>query len=71
MRADSSTSRFLDTKLRALQARAVRLHRLTPRMIGLRPEDLPYAPSRSHFHAANKRLARLGERITRDIPSAR
>ncbi|WP_052215879.1 hypothetical protein [Sphingomonas sp. ERG5] len=71
MRADSSTSRFLDTKLRALQARAVRLHRLTPRMIGLRPEDLPYAPSRSHFHAANKRLARLGERITRDIATIR
>ena len=67
MRAATSTSRFLDTKFRALKARAVRLHRLTPRMIGLRPEDLPYAPSRSHFHAANHRLATIGRRIARDI----
>jgi hypothetical protein len=36
-------------------------------MIGLRPEDLPYAPSRSHFHAANRRLAKIGQRIKRDI----
>ena len=67
MRADTSTRRFLDTKFGALKARAVRLHRLTPRRVGLRPEDLPYAPSRSHFHAANRRLAKIGERISRDI----
>jgi hypothetical protein len=67
MRAGSSTRRFLDTKLRALKARAQRLNRLTPRRIGLRPEDLPYAPSRAHFHAANKRLAAIGNAINRHI----
>jgi hypothetical protein len=67
MRADATTRRFLDTKLRALTARARRLTRLTPRRIGLRPEDLPYAPSRSHFHAANKRLANIGNAINRQI----
>ncbi|TGW05270.1 hypothetical protein EN788_48360, partial [Mesorhizobium sp. M2D.F.Ca.ET.145.01.1.1] len=67
MRTGSSTRRFLDTKLRALKARAQRLNRLTPRRIGLRPEDLPYAPSRAHFHAANKRLATIGNAINRQI----
>ena len=67
MRADSSTRRFLDTKFRALRARAKRLTHLTPRQIGLRSEDLPYAPTRSHFHAANKRLAIIGDAIQRDI----
>ena len=67
MRTGSSTRRFLDTKLRALKARAQRLNRLTPRRIGLRPEDLPYAPSRAHFHAANKRLATIGNAINRHI----
>lgn len=67
MRAGSSTRRFLDTKLKALKARAQRLNRLTPRRIGLRPEDLPYAPSRSHFHAANARLATIGTAINRQI----
>lgn len=67
MRAGSSTRRFLDTKLTALKARARRLNRLTPRRIGLRPEDLPYAPPRSHFHAANARLARIARSIERHI----
>ena len=67
MRADSSTKRFLDTKLTALKARGRRLTRLTPRRIGLRPEDLPYALSRAHFHAANKRLASIGDTINREI----
>ncbi|TIT42106.1 MAG: hypothetical protein E5W75_27675, partial [Mesorhizobium sp.] len=34
---------------------------------GLRPEDLPYAPSRAHFHAANRRLAAIGNAINRQI----
>lgn len=67
MRAGPSLRRFLDTKLRALKARAQRLNRLSPRRIGLRPEDLPYAPSRSHFHAANRRLARIGNSINRQL----
>jgi hypothetical protein len=67
MRAGPSLRRFLDTKLRALKARAQRLNRLSPRRIGLRPEDLPYAPSRAHFHAANRRLARIGDSIERQV----
>lgn len=67
MRMDDATSRFLDTKFTALKARAQRLNRLTPRRIGLRPEDLPYAPSRAHFHAANKRLKRISDTIGREI----
>jgi hypothetical protein len=67
MRAGSTTRRFLDTKLRALKARAGRLSRLTPRRIGLRPQDLPYAPSRAHFHAANRRLTRIAGAISRQV----
>jgi len=67
MRAGSSTRRFLDTKLKALKARARRLTRLTPRRIGLRPQDLPFAPPRTHFHAANARLARIARAIEREI----
>lgn len=67
MRNGSPTGLFLDTKLRALKARAVRLHRLTPRRVGLRAQDVPYAPSRSHFEAANRRLAKIGTRIRNDI----
>ena len=67
MRTGPSTRRFLDTKLRALKARAQRLNRLTPRRVGLRVQDLPYGPPRSHFHAANQRLARISRSITREI----
>jgi len=60
MRSPAPTDRFLDRKFLALKARAGRLLELTPRRVGLRPQDLPYAPSRAHFTAANKRLARIG-----------
>jgi hypothetical protein len=63
MRSGSATERFLDVKLRALKARARRLAVLTPRLVGLRPQDIPYAPSRSHFAAANMRLERIGRVI--------
>jgi hypothetical protein len=65
MRSGSATQRFLDVKLRALKARARRLTVLTPRRVGLRPQDLPYAPSRSHFAAANRRLERISRVIRR------
>ena len=67
MRAGSSTRRFLDTKLKALKARAQRLNRLTPRRVGLRLQDLPYAPSRAHFHAANRRLAKISRVIAQQV----
>jgi hypothetical protein len=60
MRSPNPTDQFLDRKFQALKARAGRLLELTPRRVGLRPQDLPYAPSRSHFSAANKRLAKIG-----------
>lgn len=65
MRSGSVTQRFLDVKLLALRARAGRLAVLTPRRVGLRPQDLPFAPSRSHFAAANARLARISRTIKR------
>jgi hypothetical protein len=67
MRAGSSTRRFLDTKLKALKARAQRLNRLTPRRVGLRLQDLPYAPSRAHFQAANRRLAKISRVIAQQF----
>ena len=53
MRSSPASDRFLDRKYLALKARASRLLELTPRRVGLRPQDLPYAPSRLHFAAAN------------------
>jgi hypothetical protein len=67
MRSSPSTDRFLDRKYRALKARASRLLELTPRRVGLRPQDLPYAPSRLHFAAANKRLRQIGIRIQKRL----
>jgi hypothetical protein len=67
MRSPTPTDRFLDRKFLALKARAGRLLELTPRRVGLRPQDLPYAPSRAHFTAANKRLAKIGAIIAHRI----
>jgi len=65
MRADAVTRRFLDTKLRALRARSERLAVLTPRRVGLRRQDMPYAPSPAHFAAANHRLRSIAKKISR------
>ena len=62
-----ATRHFLDVKLLALKARASRLTRLTPRRVGLRPEDLPYAPSQRHFDAANARLTQIERQIRQRI----
>ena len=62
-----ATRRFLDTKLLALKARARRLTRLTPRRVGLRSADLPYAPSQRHFDAANARLRKIERQIQKRI----
>src|SRR5262249_44026644 len=67
MRSSNPTDEFLDRKHLALKARAWRLLELTPRRVGLRPQDLPYAPSRLHFAAANKRLAQIGKVIRKRI----
>jgi hypothetical protein len=55
---------FLDAKIRSLAARSRRLARLDRRSVGIRPQDVPYAPSQAHFDAANARLAQI-DRYTR------
>jgi hypothetical protein len=60
----SDLDRFLDTKIRSLAARARRLARLDRSSVGIRPQDLPYAPSDAHFAAANARLAEI-DRLVR------
>jgi hypothetical protein len=55
--------RFLKAKIAALSARLSRLARVDNAFVGLRPQDMPYAPSAEHFRAANARLARVEQRI--------
>jgi hypothetical protein len=54
---------FLHTKILALAARARRLVRVDYASVGIRPQDLPYAPSPAHFRAANQRLANIDQEI--------
>lgn len=54
---------FLDTKVQALKSRARRLSKLTPYEVGLRTEDLPFAPSPAHFKAVNDRLQSIDRSI--------
>jgi hypothetical protein len=55
----ASLTRFLMTKALTLRSRARRLVALTPKAVGFRRDDLPYAPSAAHFKAANRRLAKI------------
>jgi hypothetical protein len=59
------TRNFLRHKIVALSARLHRLARIDNAFVGLRPQDMPYAPSPRHFAAANERLARVQSRIER------
>lgn len=70
MRPVTAVQGFLDTKFLTLKARSSRLLTLTPRRVGLRPQDVPYAPSRRHFAAANHRLAEIGRLIRQRIEAA-
>jgi hypothetical protein len=65
--SSESIRRFLDTKVRALEARARRLAALTPETVGVRPKDRPYAPSPAHFKAANHRLSAIDRAIARRL----
>ena len=56
-------NRFLLVKLRTLKARATKLSKLTPALVGLRKQDMRYAPSKTHFDGANERLARIHKAI--------
>ena len=52
----AATRAFLHAKLLGLGARLRRLERVDRAFVGLRPQDMPYAPSPAHFAAANRRL---------------
>ncbi len=55
--------RFLQGKIHGLSARLSRLARIDNAFVGLRAQDMPYAPSPRHFAAANARLAKVEQRI--------
>jgi hypothetical protein len=57
------TQQFLQAKVNGLAARMSRLARIDNAFVGLRPQDMPYAPSPAHFRAANSRLAKVELRI--------
>lgn len=59
--------RFLRAKVRNITFRAGRLSRLTPRDVGIRPQDVPYAPSAAHFEAANARLREIDTDVRRAL----
>lgn len=61
------TRHFLQTKIRTLMARAHRLTRLDLASVGIRPQDLPYAPSPAHFQAARRRLGKIDREIDRRL----
>lgn len=55
--------RFLQAKITGLSARLSRLARVDNAFVGLRPQDMAYAPSARHFALANQRLAAVEQRI--------
>lgn len=55
--------RFIQAKINGLSARLSRLARIDNAFVGLRPQDMPYAPPQSHFQTANDRLERVEQRI--------
>lgn len=57
------TTRFLQAKVSGLAARITRLARIDNAFVGLRPQDMPFAPSAAHFAAANARLAKVERSI--------
>lgn len=61
-RTEGATRSFLRAKLIGLSARLSRLGRIDNAFVGLRPQDMPYAPSPAHFQAANRRLAQVEAR---------
>ena len=62
---------FLAAKARSLGGRARRLRTLTPEMVGIRPQDRPYAPSSAHFAAANQRLQAIDRDVARRMDDLR
>ena len=65
------TRSFLRSKILSLAARARRLARVDYASVGIRPQDLPYAPSPAHFRTANKRLAEIDREIAKRLDRVR
>jgi hypothetical protein len=65
------TSDFLRVRIIGLAARARRLARIDYDSVGIRPQDLPYAPSPEHFTAANQRLAAIDAEVARRLAMLR
>ncbi|MGC4093190.1 MAG: hypothetical protein QM756_35945 [Polyangiaceae bacterium] len=55
---------FIGARVAGLKARLGRLARIDHASVGLRPQDLPYAPSSAHFGAANRRLYQIERGVT-------
>lgn len=62
---------FFRAKILSLAARARRLGRMSHASVGIRPQDLPYAPSPAHFRAANERLAAIDGQVSRRFAELR
>ncbi|XXF77670.1 hypothetical protein P2318_32150 [Myxococcaceae bacterium GXIMD 01537] len=73
MRAERETpmadglSQFLRAKIQNIVFRAGRLSSLTPGDVGIRPQDVRYAPSTAHFRAANARLREIDRSVQRAL----
>jgi hypothetical protein len=63
MDTPAQARRFLRDKVSTLAARARRLATLTPERVGLRGQDRPFAPTPSHFQAANRRLQQIDRHV--------
>lgn len=62
-KASGALQRFLTIKAHTLAARARRLAKLDRRSVGLRTEDMPYAPLPAHFESANRRLEQIDRTV--------
>jgi hypothetical protein len=62
---------FLRAKILSLAARARRLARIDHASVGIRPQDLPYAPSPAHFATANERLTAIDREVARRLGALR
>ncbi|NBA94780.1 hypothetical protein [Pseudomonas sp. R5(2019)] len=57
--------RFVQHKIHGLSARLSRLARVDNAFVGIRAQDMRYAPSPRHFEVANARLGAVEQRIRR------
>lgn len=62
---------FLTAKIKDLAARASRLAHVDHASVGIRPQDMPYAPSTAHFQAANRRLAKIDNDVRHQLKRLR